>query len=65
MNPCELVNLVGVLTCVIAENVESDDQLEILGVVFTQLGDSLITYSTAKNIICSKDDNQRECPPSD
>lgn len=57
MNPCELVNLVGVLTCVIAENVESDDQLEILGVVFTQLGDSLITYSTAKNIICSKDDN--------
>lgn len=65
MNPCELVNLVGVLTCVIAENVESDDQLEILGVVFTQLGDSLITYSTAKNIICSKDDNQSEYPPND
>ena len=65
MNPCELVNLVGVLTCVIAENVERDDQLEILGVVFTQLGDSLITYSTAKNIICSKDDNQTAYPPSD
>lgn len=46
MNPCELtasITAVGQLT---------QEQLELLGVSLTQLGDTLLTIATQKSICC-------------
>jgi len=42
MNSCELVNLISILSCYIAENY-NEAEIGILAAIFTQLGDSLAT----------------------
>lgn len=48
MNPCAFVNFISLLACDIAKDKSSED-LEILAVFFTQLGDTLATLSILKN----------------
>ncbi|MDO5292154.1 MAG: hypothetical protein Q4F05_05320 [bacterium] len=60
ISPCELVNMIGVITCAIVNCVESEEELEVLGAVFTQLGDSLVTYTTYKQNCCSDDNSQSD-----
>lgn len=44
MSPCELVSFVTAVACSISKCCDKDD-IELLGVVFTQLGDTLLTIS--------------------
>ena len=53
MNPCELTASVTALANVIASRL-SEEELNILGVILTQLGDTLLTIATHKSICCDK-----------
>lgn len=44
MNSCEFVSSISALACTIAKNKNQED-LEILAVFFTQLGDTLATIA--------------------
>ena len=54
MNPCELTATITALANAIAGNC-TVEELELLGVVLTQLGDTLITIATQKSICCKND----------
>ena len=49
MNACELTASITALANMLAKNF-SDEELEILGVVLTQLGDTVITIATHRSI---------------
>lgn len=49
MNPCELTASITALANGIACG-RSAEEIELLGVVFTQLGDTLLTIAAQKNI---------------
>ena len=51
MNPCELTASVTALANAIACNL-TEDELNLLGVILTQLGDTLLTIATHKSICC-------------
>lgn len=53
MNSCELVTLVSFLSCLISNSYE-DEELAVLAAVFTQLGDSLATILTNKDLLDKK-----------
>ena len=53
MNPCELTAAITALANSIACN-RTVDELNLLGVIFTQLGDTLITIGTQKSICGNK-----------
>lgn len=44
MGSCEFVTLISTLACTIAKN-KSQEEIELLAVFFTQLGDTLATIS--------------------
>lgn len=50
LSPCELSIAVSALANAIAKNL-TDDQILIVGAVFTQLGDTLATISVQRDII--------------
>ena len=54
MNPCELTAAITALANAIACN-RTVDELNLLGVIFTQLGDTLITIGTQKSICGPKE----------
>lgn len=45
MKNCEFVTFISVLACSIAKN-KTDEEIELLSVIFTQLGDTLATLTT-------------------
>ena len=45
MDPCELAIAISTLACVIAQKLD-DDELELVAVVFSQLGDTLDSIAT-------------------
>lgn len=49
MNSCELTTYVTAVANTLACNLSADD-IELLGVILTQLGDTLLTIATHKNI---------------
>ena len=51
MNPCELTASVTALANAIACNL-TEDELNLLGVILTQLGDTLLTIATHRSICC-------------
>ena len=51
MNACELTASVTALANALACNL-TEDELNILGVTLTQLGDTLLTIATCKSICC-------------
>ena len=54
MNPCELTATITALANLIAKD-RSVDELNLLGVTLTQLGDTLITIATQRSV-CRKTD---------
>lgn len=54
MNPCELTVSITAMANAIACN-RSADEINLLGVAFTQLGDTLLTIATQKSICCKTD----------
>ena len=54
MNPCELTAMITALANAIAGD-RTVDELNLLGVLFTQLGDTLITIATQKSICGPKE----------
>lgn len=53
MNPCELTAFVTAIANVLANQL-SDDELNLLGAVVTQLGDTLLTIATQRSICGGK-----------
>ena len=51
MNGCTLTATVTALANTLACNL-SEDELTLLGVVFTQLGDTLLTLAAQRSICC-------------
>ena len=51
MNPCELTAAVTALANVISKQC-TVDELNLIGVTLTQLGDTLITIATRRSICC-------------
>ena len=51
MNSCELTASITALANAIACN-RTTDEINLLGVVLTQLGDTLLTIATQKSICC-------------
>ena len=51
MNSCELTASITAIANAIASN-RSTDELNLLGVVLTQLGDTLLTIATHRSICC-------------
>jgi len=54
MNSCDFAASITALACVIAKDTP-DDELAILAVLFTQLGDTLATI-VGHNAICNRSD---------
>lgn len=53
MNPCELTASVTALANALACRL-TEDEVNLLGVVLTQLGDTLLTIGTHRSICCGK-----------
>ena len=51
MNACKLTASVTAIANLLAQNF-TDDELNILGVVLTQLGDTILTIATQRSICC-------------
>lgn len=51
MNACELTASITAIANLLAEKL-NDDELSILGVVLTQLGDTVLTIATQRSICC-------------
>ena len=51
MNACELTASITAVANMIANSL-TDDELNILGVALTQLGDTLLTIATQRSICC-------------
>ena len=51
MNPCELTASVTAIANTLACKL-TEDELNLLGVILTQLGDTLLTMATCKSICC-------------
>ena len=58
MNPCELATAVTALANVIAKSC-TVDELNLLGVTLTQLGDTLITIATQRSICCGDTEKEK------
>ena len=54
MNACELTATITALANAIAWD-KTVDELNLIGVVLTQLGDTLLTIATQRSICCQKD----------
>ena len=54
MNSCELTVSITAFANALACN-RTADEISLLGVVFTQLGDTLLTIATQKSICCKTD----------
>lgn len=48
MNGYELVNIISVLSCIIAKD-KTEEELTLLAAIFTQLGDTLATIVASQN----------------
>lgn len=59
MNSCELITFVTAIACQIAQD-NTTDEVEVLGAIFTQLGDTLTTIAINNNNK-SKEDEVTEC----
>ncbi len=56
MDGCSLNLSISALACALAQG-RSNEEISLLGVFFTQLGDSLETISAANEICCNNNGN--------
>jgi hypothetical protein len=61
MNDCELIMTITAIACGIIKCCSEDD-ITILSVAFTQLGDTLATYLTQKEL-CEDKKKEADCSP--
>ena len=54
MNACELTASITAIANALACN-RTADEISLLGVAFTQLGDTLLTIATQRSICCKTD----------
>jgi NifU-like protein involved in Fe-S cluster formation len=59
MDGCSFNMTVSALACAIAKG-KTSEQINLLGAFFTQLGDSLITITTANELFCDNDNGDNE-----
>ncbi len=59
MDGCSLNLTVSALACAIAKD-KTNDELTLLSVFFTQLGDSLATIAAGDSICCNSDSSQNK-----
>lgn len=57
MNACELTSAITAIANMLACKL-TDDELSIIAVAFTQLGDTLTTISTQRSICCNNGDKK-------
>lgn len=57
MDGCSLNLSISALACALAQG-RSDDEISLLAVFFTQLGDSLETIAAANEICCNNNGNK-------
>lgn len=55
MQSCELIMYISSLACCIAKD-RTDEEIALLGSIFSQLGDTLGTISAHKDFCCPDDD---------
>ncbi|MBR2894237.1 MAG: hypothetical protein IKC03_01080 [Oscillospiraceae bacterium] len=58
MNPCELTVSITAAANAIAAKL-SNDELNLLGVTLTQLGDTLITVATHRSFCCTEKNSEK------
>ena len=51
MNACELTASITAIANLLAQKL-TEDELNLLGVILTQLGDTILTIATQKSICC-------------
>lgn len=51
MSPCELTASITAIANTLACDL-TDDEVNLLGVIFTQLGDTLLTIATHRSVCC-------------
>ena len=56
MDGCSLNLSISALACALAQG-KSNDEVNLLGVFFSQLGDSLETIAATNELCCSSNDN--------
>ncbi|HHV13853.1 MAG TPA: hypothetical protein GXX75_26660 [Clostridiales bacterium] len=61
MNDCELIMTITAIACGLIKCCPEED-LTIMAAAFTQLGDTLATYLTQKELCESKDKNAKTAP---
>ena len=61
MNPCELTVSITAAANALAAHLTTD-QVNLLGVTLTQLGDTLLTIATAR-AVCAPDAEKDNCKP--
>lgn len=54
MDPCELAMFITASAVVIAQNITDDDELDVLALAFSQLGDTLATISAQRQLLEKK-----------
>lgn len=59
MNGCSLNMSISALACALAQG-KTNEEINLLGVFFTQLGDSLETISTANELCCSNNSSNQQ-----
>lgn len=50
MDECELITLVSAIACAISKSCSDDDELALLAAIFSQLGDTLATIITKREL---------------
>lgn len=61
MNSCELVVYISSVACAIAKS-HSRDEVALLAVAFSQLGDTLTTILAHNEICCQPKDTEKDEP---
>ena len=61
LNSCEIVTFISAVACAISRNL-TDDEMSLLGAVFSQLGDTLATIATHEQI-CKPDEPDPSSDP--
>ena len=50
MNACELTAMISALACTIAQEYPNNEQLDLIGSIFVQLGETLETISLQRGL---------------
>lgn len=61
MNPYDLAALITTAAIVVSKNTPDDDELSLLALAFTQLGDTLATIAEQRTLLAAKEEKKKNC----